>query len=52
VHSKAKQFGRMVVVVVVVVVAVVVVVVAVVVDNGIDVLSVLKFATEPLKFMG
>jgi hypothetical protein len=45
VHSKAKQFGRMVVLVVVVVVAVVV-------DNGIDVLSVLKFATEPLKFMG
>jgi hypothetical protein len=46
VHSKARHFGRMVVVAVVVVV----VAVAVVVDNGVDVLNVLEFILEPLEF--
>jgi hypothetical protein len=44
VHSKAKHFGRMVVVV-----EVVVVIVAVILDNGVDVI---EFAMEPKKLRG
>jgi hypothetical protein len=50
VHSKAKHFGRRVLVVVEVVeVIVVVVIVAVIVDNGVDAK---EFAMEPIKLRG